>query len=325
MTNLPNKYFIITIDTEGDNLWDHRIGDPITTTNTQYIPRFQKLCNKYNFKPVYLTNYEMANDTFFAEFAKNELEQNNCEIGIHLHAWNNPPFHELEASGNDYGLPYLIEYPEQIMKDKFDTLYHVLIKNFNTSIVSHRSGRWAMNDTYFDILPEYNIKVDCSVTPHISWENSAGLTVNSKGSDYSQSPEEPYIIKSNCHLLEIPLSIRKCHYPPSVRRKGIRPYLSSLKTLVKGKVIWLRPDGANLEDMLVLTEYIRKSNSDYIMFMLHSSELMPGGSPSFKTRESIEMLYHDLSILFEKISENFTGISLKDYYTIHSKDKWLAT
>ena len=53
------KKFIITVDTEGDNLWGYKEGDTITTNNALYIPRFQELCENYGFKPVYLTNYEM--------------------------------------------------------------------------------------------------------------------------------------------------------------------------------------------------------------------------------------------------------------------------
>ena len=55
-----SKKFIITVDTEGDNLWNWRAGDSVSTENSRYIPRFQELCDKYGFKPVYLTNYEMA-------------------------------------------------------------------------------------------------------------------------------------------------------------------------------------------------------------------------------------------------------------------------
>ncbi|KUQ83408.1 hypothetical protein AWI27_16640 [Enterobacter hormaechei subsp. steigerwaltii] len=50
--------FIITIDTEGDNLWqNHRV---IKTENARYLARFQALCERFGFKPVWLTNYEMA-------------------------------------------------------------------------------------------------------------------------------------------------------------------------------------------------------------------------------------------------------------------------
>lgn len=34
--------FLITIDTEGDNLWQNH--DRITTENTRFLPRFQALC-----------------------------------------------------------------------------------------------------------------------------------------------------------------------------------------------------------------------------------------------------------------------------------------
>ena len=40
------KSFIITIDTEGDNLWAYHKGDPIKTENVKFIPRFQDLCNR---------------------------------------------------------------------------------------------------------------------------------------------------------------------------------------------------------------------------------------------------------------------------------------
>lgn len=34
--------FLITIDTEGDNLWQNH--DRIATENTRFLPRFQALC-----------------------------------------------------------------------------------------------------------------------------------------------------------------------------------------------------------------------------------------------------------------------------------------
>jgi hypothetical protein len=318
------KYFIITIDTEGDNLWEYRPGDPVLTQNARYIPRFQELCNKYDFKPVYLTNYEMARDDFFVDFILSELNNNNCELGFHLHAWNTPPDYELTADAAGYGQPYLIEYPVSIMRKKIDTLYNLLQKKFNTDIISHRSGRWAMNQDYFDLLLDYGLKIDCSVTPHVSWENSRGFSIGSKGSDYTNCLEDPYIIKDNSpdednskkFILEIPVTIRKLHVFPQKNISQIRPFLSGLKNFFKGKIVWLRPNGNNLSDMLALIKYIKNSNTDYLMFMLHSSELMPGGSPTFKTGKSIEFLYHDLEIIFKDIAENFKGITLKDYYKL---------
>ena len=72
------KYFIITVDTEGDDLWSYKDGDIITTKNSKFIPRFQTLCEKYNFPPVYLINYEMLMDNAFAQYLRGKYEQGKC-------------------------------------------------------------------------------------------------------------------------------------------------------------------------------------------------------------------------------------------------------
>jgi hypothetical protein len=49
------------------------------------------------------------------------------------------------------------------------------------------------------------------------------------------------------------------------------------------------------------------------MFMLLSSELMPGGSPTFTDESSIEKLCADLEILFGHARRHFAGATLKAY------------
>src|SRR5438034_5344383 len=50
--------FLVTIDTEGDNLWSKP--RTLTIRNAQYLPPFQALCEKYGLRPTYLTNWEIA-------------------------------------------------------------------------------------------------------------------------------------------------------------------------------------------------------------------------------------------------------------------------
>ena len=107
--------FIITIDTEGDDLWARSRGSrEITTCNAAYLPRFQSLCERFGFKPVYLTNYEMVMSDVFVEFARDVVARGACEIGMHLHAWNSPPLDPL-TSDDFHFQPYLIEYPERVI------------------------------------------------------------------------------------------------------------------------------------------------------------------------------------------------------------------
>ena len=302
---MSNKYFIITVDTEGDNLWRYHDGDQIKTNNALFIPRFQELCERYALKPVYLTNYEMALSDEFVSYIKPKMEAGLCEIGIHVHAWNNPPLFELNRKYD--GQSYLIEYPIEIMEQKFKITYDLIVKKFGRQPVSHRAGRWAMNDNYFNLLNKFGIKVDCSITPGIDWSGNNGATRG--GSNYSNNDYKPSFISS---ILEVPLSVRYMRYLDSGSFKHI------IKSLILGNYVWPRPVSQSLSSTLKLFKKIDSENStDYIEYMLHSSELMPGGSPYFTDYNSVEQLYKTLEETFSKVREmNYLGITLEEYYKI---------
>ena len=81
---------------------------------------------------------------------------------------------------------------------------------------------------------------------------------------------------------------------------------------MKGTELWIRPNGDNLEEMKYVLDQTYVSDRDYAIFMIHSSELMPGGSPTFKDERSIEKLYKDLEALFAYASVKYEGIRLRD-------------
>lgn len=80
------------------------------------------------------------------------------------------------------------------------------------------------------------------------------------------------------------------------------------------EVHWLRPNGRNRKVLLEIVERAIREKKKYVEFMLHSSELMPGGSPRFPRASDIEALYADLSALFEAVRERFQGTTLSEYY-----------
>ena len=65
--------------------------------------------------------------------------------------------------------------------------------------------------------------------------------------------------------------------------------------------------------MIRLAEHLWASDSPYAQFMLHSSELMPGGSLTFPTKDAIERLYDDLEALFDSVRGRFMGSTLKEF------------
>lgn len=310
--------FIITVDTEGDNLWNPvltRSGlKEIKVHNADYIFRFQELCEKFSFIPTYLTNYEMSQAQSFVELARDRLKFNKVEIGMHMHAWNIPPLVKLpfNPKGNN---PYAAEYHQKILYQKMKYITRTLEDVFQVPILSHRGGRWYLDTRYVRMLQKLNYMVDCTITPGISWEDNIGNYVG--GCNYKKFPNKIYeldthnmIREGNSGILEI---------PPTIIRKQIfnseKKIIDNVKDLPNAynKKIWLRPNGKNLEDMLYLVKKCTKNNIAYLEFMIHSSELMPGGSPTFPNKKSIEILYHDMEIVFTEISKNYVGIGLGAY------------
>jgi hypothetical protein len=302
------KYFIITIDTEGDNLWSKP--QNITTKNADFLLRFQELCNRFNFIPVWLTNFEMAKDERYVEFAKHFYECDQCEIGMHLHAWNNPPKYNLTSNDN-YFRPYLIEYPLQVIKRKVDFLTKLLQDTFSKPITSHRAGRWSINDQYLQILSSQGYIVDSSVTPGIDWSKDCGKPNEKGGTNYKNYNPKANLIElynDTNAILEVPMStfnqIRLINWNLT--------YTKFLPSILL-KSILFRPDGKNYKRLFEYSNFYKNNNDDYLMYMLHSSELMPGGSPSFTNKIAIEKLYQETEELFLFISQFATGISLSDF------------
>lgn len=309
------KKFLISIDTEGDNLWDWDERSPITARNAGFLPRFQALCDRYGFKPTYLSNWEMVNDPEFCEMVGAWVADGRCEVGMHLHAWNTPPDFNLSDPKNENpGLPYLIEYSDEAMEAKVDAMTDAIVRNVGVRPVTHRAGRWAMDRRYFDLLARKGYLCDCSVTPHVDWTSSPGETKGAFGTDYSNAPEEPYTVACDSgKIVEVPLTVRGTRAfiaPPTF---GAKPVTKSLLNVARGQALQLRPNGRNLNEMLWLERHVAKGDSGYIMFMLHSSEFMPGGSPTFRDEAAIETLYSHLGKLFDRASHDFEGETIGAY------------
>jgi len=309
------KTFLISIDAEGDNFWEWLPGDKITTKNAAYVARFQSLCDKYGFKPTYLTNYEMACDQRFVELIRTATQEGRCEVGMHLHAWNSPPIYDIPVRSDIRAgeCAYLIEYPVQIMEEKIRFITDFLEETFGVRPCVHRAGRWATNADYFRLLAKYGYIADCSVAPGMDMRKAKGFTAGSAGTDYTGYSDFPYFIE-NTDLLELPMTVIPNH---QIKRDGSRNPKRMIRNIYRAMQgrgrVWLRPDGRNIADLKYIVRKVRRSKADYLMFMLHTSEMMPGGSPTFRTEAEIEKLYADLEILFSEISKHYCGDTIGNY------------
>jgi hypothetical protein len=316
-----NARLIITIDVEGDNLWANP--SCITTENARYLPRFQDLCESYEFKPTYLVDYEMASDPFFQDFGRNVIRRGAAEVGMHLHAWNTPPLSQRDGSQSQH--IYITELPDEVMYEKMEFMTSLLRNVFHVKLVSHRAGRWGFDERVARVLSKLGYLVDCSVTPGVSWCHQKGDPHGNGGPDYDAFKLEPYFLdpanirlvgKSN--ILEVPVTIRSV-YPKPITM--VCHTLASQSTLFARAIdklarpcVWLRPNGHNVGDMIKLIDWALSKNLPVLEFVLHSSELVQGGSPNFREKDHIEKLYDDLDIFFCHVSaRQIKGATLAEY------------
>ena len=311
--------FLVTVDTEGDNLWDQ--AGQITLDNVRCLPRFQEACERHGLKPTYLTDYHMARNAEFRRFAADVLRRGAGEVGAHPHAWDTPPLEALTADDLRHR-PYLMEYAAPVMRAKIAYLTSALEDAFGRKMTSHRAGRWAFNGEYARALLEYGYTVDCSVTPGFSWRGCMGDPNGSGGPDYSLCPSEPYFVDvadirrpGRSGLLEVPFTIVPTCPPPLVRMQTALPFGSAVRSALNRLCppIWLRPNGRNGKRMVRAAQIAARQRRPFIELMLHSSELMPGGSPYLPDEASIERLYADIESLFSEAGRRFKGATLTGF------------
>jgi hypothetical protein len=271
----------------------------------------------------------MAHSQVFQEFGRDVLAREAGEIGMHLHAWDSPPLIPLTPDDNLHH-PYLIEYPEDQMREKVWVMTHALEDTFGVKPTSHRAGRWSFDERYARILVDHGYLVDCSVTPHMSWKKDLGDPARTGGTDFSAFPDTPYFLDlddisrpGDSRLLEVPVTVIPHRH--SLLGSAITRALkvNRLGTRVANRLFplrtWLYPGRRNRRRLLRIVSAARREQPLHLELTLHSSELMPGGSPTFPTRESIELWYETLEELFEVARGIFEGATLSEFYEFYSR------
>ena len=316
--------FILSIDTEGDNQWDH--GRELTTENIKFVPRFQDMCTKFSIKPTYLVTSEICEDPHAREIFSEYIMKNQAEVGAHLHSWTTPPFNDKEGYRfNDPNHAFANELPDSLVSEKIKYLTDKIETSFGKRPLSFRSGRYGFNNNVARILSENSYLVDSSVTPYSSWSLNKGLPGGKGGPDFVDETPYPYNFNfSNGSLLEIPITILPTRFPLNKRNKLSHYYFKNVDNSIPLRVfrklfynqqpLWLRPmPGMNIG---LFNELINESINiklPYIVMMFHSSELMPGCSIYRRDEKSIEELYDLLKNLFTILqNRNINSVTLTE-------------
>jgi len=306
--------FIISIDTEGDNQWDH--GRDLTVENIRYVPRFQALCEDYGIKPTYLVTSEVCHDAYARDLFTGYISDGRAEIGAHLHSWSTPPFVDREGfKENDANHAFASELPFDLLNNKIANLTEQISGSFGKRPTSFRSGRYGFNENVARSLVANGYIVDSSVTPFVSWDGHKGIPGGNGGPDFIDSPAFPYQYPfPGGSITEIPITILPTRFPLTVSEKLAHHYFRNVdnslalrglrKLFFSDQPVWLRPaPGTDLDMLTRLVNVTIDIKLPFITMMFHSSELMPGCSKYRPDSDSVEELYRLLHSFFNLLSD----------------------
>lgn len=308
--------FIITVDVEADNQWSKEMTDVIS--NVFELPRFHKLVRKFGFKPTYLVSYEVANNEMAANMLRVWQGSGEAEIGAHLHPWSTPPFGD-----NDKYKRFPSELEGDELKLKLESLTKVITEKIGVKPSSYRAGRWGFDNRQIKILSELGYVADCSISPKVDWSKNNNVTPGGSGPNWSFESIKPHVLESgDSKILEVPMTIINTgfisgnggifenfvlKYPTNLLSRVIR------KFLIKPR--WLRVfKETTSKDFEAIYKSAVSNNLPVIEFMIHSSELVSGGSPYVKNEKDLEALYKNLEALFEMLkSKGLEGVTLQEF------------
>ncbi|OHA59651.1 MAG: hypothetical protein A2589_02220 [Candidatus Vogelbacteria bacterium RIFOXYD1_FULL_46_19] len=306
--------FIITVDTEADNQWARPSGEKVD--NIYLLPRFQELCQRFGLPPTYLVTYEVAADSRSVSLLRS-FQDEGAEIGAHLHPWTTPPF-ILDRDYERIAHRFPHELSDSELKDKVAALTQIVAKNFGQP-VSFRAGRWGFDDRVAKEIVRQGYLIDCSVTPKISWRTTRGDPNKEGGPDYSRESLYPYDREG---ILEVPLTVVSTNLLIKENGLFLKLYNQWLEGFIKrvfNKLIFrIRPlrifPETTKRDLESIVKSAIHNKLPVIQFMIHSSELMPGGSKYAKTTDDVDRTYQKLEDLFSFVVEKgIEGVTLKEY------------
>lgn len=314
-------YLTITIDVEEEGLFSRsypRSGSKVT--NVAELRRLEFIPRDFGFPLTLLTTYPVAQDPAAREVLISWQQEHGAEIGVHLHPWNTPPFTDLPDTEP---IP-TARLPLPLVEDKLDTLVECLTERFGAPPRSFRMGRFDWSSGLLALLPQFGLRVDSSMVP---------LTIKGEGfRNFLTQPDPSWLeapSSTRQGLLEAPVtmvpvwpaSARVLHRLAGLLSKDTGQSLLSRYRFVGAAGI--HPAWFPLFSMLLAASLHRRRGGRVLTLFLHSSELLPGGSPDFPTAKAVARLVAKLRDFLTFLADlgPVQGVTLSGLYDLLAADR----
>jgi hypothetical protein len=281
-------YLVITLDVEEEGLFSGSYpASGAGVTNVHELQRLEFIPREFGFPLTLLATYPVAQDTAAREVLISWREKHGAEIGVHLHPWNTPPFRDLPQPEP---IP-TAQLPFDLLEAKLGSLVQCLTETFGPAPRSFRMGRFDWSTDLLKVLPRFGLKVDSSMVP---------LTYKGEGPKNFLAPPDPFWLETpgspEPRLLEAPVtmvpvwaaSARAWHRLAALMPANLAEALLSRFRFVGAAGI--HPAWFPRLSMRLAARLHQHRGGRVLTLFLHSSELLPGGSPDFPDAAAVDRL-----------------------------------
>jgi hypothetical protein len=307
---------VVVIDTEEEFDWSKKPQSTSTAvTAMSEIYRVQEIFKEYGIVPCYVVDHPIASNPSSVKSIKGYVDNNECEIGAHLHPWVNPPLVEELSFSNMY--PGNLD--KEIEFEKLKNLKNQIKSSFGITPTLYKAGRCGIGPNTAEILKELEFTIDVSVCAGFDYSADGGP-------DFSGSTSYPYWFGEGNESLEIPMTggfvgmagrfsrplYNFSRYFDSVKATGILSNLSIVDRLM------LSPEGYTREEHVKLTRSLIKKGLRTFTWNFHSPSVMPGMTEYTQTekqvKEFLDLFRYYFDFFFEELGgEATTPTNLKKY------------
>ena len=261
---------VLSIDVEEEGLFRGVYQRTPTTRNVAHLRRLADLFRDHDQPLTLLTAYPVTQDDAACAVLRELHDTCGAEIGAHLHHWNTPPLVELPHPDP---VPSRL-VPEDLLRQKLQVLTAAIEERLGVRPRSFRMGRFDFHPALPRLLGELGYVVDSSLVPLRSERNGPDqFTCLAAPSDLGHGVRE-------LPLTVLPLWPAAARLAAGVARRlptgmRIRFQRGVSKVLATG----IHPLWYPLPSMQLATRLHLARGGTLLNIFLHSSELMPGGSP----------------------------------------------
>jgi len=277
---------VISVDVEEEGLFSGVYRrDPPGVSNVAHLDRLEFLTRDFGLPLTLLATFPVLRDERACQILTRWRERLGAEVGVHLHPWCTPPFEEEEIGG-----PAASRHlAPDLLDRKLRALVAAFADVFGTNPRSFRMGRFDTSEWLPGLLVNAGLSVDSSVVP-LSFRRPATFLAQADPYELvAASPTHPA-------LIEVPITV-----VARSRRAALAAFRLSAAVPDAARAVWLKaahhllavgihPTWYPLPAMRAAARIHQRRGGRLLHVFLHSSELMPGATPRFRTEAAVARL-----------------------------------